>query len=139
MEEGEREQSRQIKWWEGGKIHRNADLDMKAQWGVMNKFQVSELGSAWIVMLFTEVSNKRELCVGGKMVTSDWDMCWICVWLGYPCGNDKYNLELRCKAWPRDTDSAGNKVRRVGEIIQAWCLCSEKQKHWGQNLWNTYF
>lgn len=43
----------------------------------MNKFQVSELGSAWIVMLFTEVSNKRELCVGGKMVTSDWDMCLV--------------------------------------------------------------
>lgn len=50
--------------------------------------------------------------------------------MGYPGRSDSYDPELRSKAWARDRDSAAISVltivMRVGEIIQVWCLCSEK-------------
>lgn len=44
----------------------------------MDKLQVSQLGSAWIVMLFTEIGNNRGHCVlEGRQVTSDLDVLML--------------------------------------------------------------
>lgn len=113
---------------------------MKAQQGIMGKFQVSGLGSALTVMLFTEIGNIREYCVlEGRW----WLQIWIYIDFEFCWGTQ---VAVTDKIWSSgaksgllDTDSAvisklsvDSKVMRVGEVIHAWCLCREREHRWGQ-------